>query len=99
MRIVRRNHMADGSMIQKKCHTAGMTFQVQQTFDLKIKTHDWPRYTEEGLEIYEQAMLDKFFAAYDAHELLLFEFFMVPGIREQEVIYATDNGVNLKTAR
>jgi hypothetical protein len=41
-------------------------------------------------------MLDKFFAAYDAHELLLFEFFMVTGMREQEVIYATDNGVDFK---
>jgi hypothetical protein len=54
--------------------------------DLKIKAHDWPRYTEEEPEIYEQETLDKFFAACDAHELLLFEFFMMTGMREQEVI-------------
>jgi len=57
---------------------------------LKIRSHDWPKFVEEMPEIYEQEILDKFFAECDADELLLFEFFMMTGMREQEVIYATD---------
>jgi integrase/recombinase XerD len=57
---------------------------------LKIKPHDWPQYVEEEPEIYEQEILDEFFAACDKNELLLFEFFLMTGMREQEVIYATD---------
>jgi integrase/recombinase XerD len=57
---------------------------------LKIKAHDWPKFVEEEPEIYEQEMLDKFFAACDEEESLLFEFFQQTGMREQEVIYATD---------
>jgi integrase/recombinase XerD len=57
---------------------------------LKIKPHDWPQYVEEEPEIYEQDMLDVFFAACDEDEFLLFEFFLKTGMREQEVIYATD---------
>jgi hypothetical protein len=41
-------------------------------------------------EIYEQETLDKLFAECDADELLLFEFFQMSGMREQEIIYATD---------
>lgn len=29
---------------------------------LGITSHDWPQFTEEGPEIYEQEVLDKFFA-------------------------------------
>lgn len=61
---------------------------------LKITAHDWPQYTEEEPEIYEQEVLDKFFAEGDADELLLFEFFQMTGMREQEVIYATDRGLD-----
>lgn len=57
---------------------------------LKITAHDWPQYTEEEPEIYEQETLDKFFAECDDDERLLFEFFLMTGMREQEVIYATD---------
>jgi integrase len=61
---------------------------------LKIKAHDWPQYVEEEPEMYEQEMLDKFLAACGADELLLFEFFLQTGMREQEVIYATDRCVD-----
>jgi hypothetical protein len=57
---------------------------------LKIKAHDWPKFVEEEPEIYAQEMLDKFFAACDEEERLLFEFFQQTGMREQEAIYATD---------
>jgi integrase/recombinase XerD len=57
---------------------------------LKIRSQDWPKFVEEMPEIYEQEMLDKFFGECDADELLIFEFFLMTGMREQEVIYATD---------
>jgi integrase/recombinase XerD len=61
---------------------------------LKLSAHDWPMYTEEEPQIYEQETLDKFFAACDEDERLLFEFFMMTGFREQEVIYCTDRALN-----
>ena len=57
---------------------------------LKITAYDWPQYVEEDPEIYEQETLNTFFAACDEDERLLFEFFMMTGMREQEVIYAKD---------
>ena len=64
---------------------------------LKIKPHDWPQYVEEEPEIYEKETLDQFFAACDDDELLLFEFFLMTGMREQEVIYATDRSLNFSS--
>lgn len=61
---------------------------------LKITSRDWPKFVEEEPEIYEQEMLDKFFSGCDADELVLFEFFLMTGMREQEVIYATDRCVD-----
>ena len=49
---------------------------------LKIKPHDWPQYVEEEPEIYEQEILVQFFAVCD-DELLLLEFFLMTGMREQ----------------
>jgi integrase/recombinase XerD len=66
---------------------------------LKITQHDWPQYVEEEPEIYEQEMLDKFFAACDEDELLLFEFFLMTGMREQEVIFATDRAIDFESSQ
>src|SRR6266853_1301634 len=62
---------------------------------LNLTSHDWPQYTEEEPEIYEQETLDKFFAACDEDELVLFETFLMSGMREQEMIYATDKSLDL----
>jgi integrase len=56
--------------------------------------NDWPRYTEEEPEIYETEELDKLFAKCDAEERLWFEFFMMTGEREQEVMYTYWSDVN-----
>ena len=76
-----------------------MSFLKHYDVKPKIKPHDWPKFVEEEPEIYDQETLDKFFAACDADELLLFEFFLQTGMREQEVIYATDRGVDFETVR
>jgi integrase/recombinase XerD len=60
--------------------------------------NDWPRYTEEEPEIYEQEELDKLLAACDEEERLWYEFFLMTGMREQEVMYTYWSDVNLAHA-
>jgi integrase/recombinase XerD len=60
--------------------------------------NDWPRYTEEEPEIYEPEELDKLFAACDAEERLWYEFFLMTGMREQEVMYTYWSDVNVAQA-
>jgi integrase/recombinase XerD len=59
-----------------------------------VGKNDWPRFTEEEPEIYEQEELDKLFAACDAEERLWYEFFLMTGMREQEVMYSYWSDVN-----
>jgi integrase len=56
--------------------------------------NDWPRFTEEEPEIYEQKELDKLFAACDAEERLWYQFFLMTGEREQEVMFTYWSDVN-----
>ncbi len=76
-------------------------FEIMMTF---LKAHgirglvgknDWPRYTEEEPEVYDQEDLDKLFAACDGEERLWYEFFLMTGMREQEVMYTYWRDVNL----
>jgi integrase len=60
--------------------------------------NDWPRYTEEEPEIYEQAELDKLFKACGAEQRLWYEFFLMTGMREQEVIYTYWSDINFAHA-
>src|SRR5690242_5456452 len=60
--------------------------------------NDWPRFTEEEPEIYEQEELDKLFAGCDTEERLWFEFFLMTGMREQEVMHVYWSDVNLKAS-
>jgi integrase/recombinase XerD len=60
--------------------------------------NDWPRYTEEEPEIYDQDDLDTLFKACDNRERLWFEFFLMTGMREQEVMYTYWSDINLKHA-
>jgi integrase len=58
--------------------------------------NDWPRYTEEEPETYEDDELDTLFAACDEEERLWFEFFLMTGMREQEVMYTYWADINFK---
>jgi integrase/recombinase XerD len=60
-----------------------------------VGKNDWPRFTEEEPEIYEQEELKKLFAKCDPVERLWFEFFLMTGMREQEVMYTYWSDVNL----
>jgi integrase len=57
----------------------------------KIRVHengDAPKFVEEEPEVYEKEELKKFFAVCDDQERLWFEFFLMTGMREQEVMFA-----------
>jgi integrase/recombinase XerD len=75
-----------------------MSFLKAQGIRGLVGKNDWPRYTEEEPEIYEREELDKLFKACDAEERLWFEFFLMTGMREQEVMYAYWSDVNLTHA-
>jgi integrase/recombinase XerD len=75
-----------------------MTFLKAQGVRGLVGKNDWPRYTEEEPEIYEQEELDKLFAACDEEERLWYEFFLMTGMREQEVMYAYWTDVNFSAA-
>jgi integrase len=71
-----------------------MSFLKAQGIRGLVGKNDWPRFTEEEPEIYEQKELDKLFAACNAEERLWYEFFLMTGMREQEVMYAYWSDVN-----
>ena len=61
---------------------------------LGVQKNDWPRFTEEEPEIYEREELDTLFASCSSQEKLWFEYFLMTGEREQEVMYTTWDDVN-----
>jgi len=75
-----------------------MSFLKANSIRGLVKKTDWPRYTEEEPEIYENVELDKLFKACDAEERLWYEFFLMTGMREQEVMYTYWSDVNLSAA-
>ena len=67
----------------------------------KVKLHengDAPRFVNEEPEVYEREDLDTLFAKCDAEERLWFEFFLMTGMREQEVMHTYWRDVNLKAS-
>jgi integrase/recombinase XerD len=75
-----------------------MTFLKANGIRGLVGKNDWPRYTEEEPEMYEPEELDKLFKACDAEERLWYEFFLMTGMREQEVMYTYWSDVNFAAA-
>ncbi|MGB9283929.1 MAG: tyrosine-type recombinase/integrase [Candidatus Sulfotelmatobacter sp.] len=63
-----------------------------------VGKNDWPRYTEEEPEIYDQEELDTLFKACDDQERLWFKFFLMTGMREQEVMHSYWSDINFRHA-
>ncbi|HEY1270400.1 MAG TPA: site-specific integrase [Terriglobales bacterium] len=72
-----------------------MTFLKAQGIRGLVGKNDWPRFVEEEPEVYEKEELAKLFKACDASERLWFEFFLMTGMREQEVMHSSWEDVNL----
>jgi len=75
-----------------------MAFLKAQGIRGIVGKNDWPRYTEEEPEIYEEDELEKLFKAGDAEERLWFEFFLMTGMREQEVMHVYWSDINFSAA-
>jgi integrase len=73
-----------------------MTFLKAQDIRKLVRKEDWPRYVEEEPEVYEREDLDVFFKACDENERLIFEFFWMTGMREQEVMHCGWRDINFK---
>ncbi len=59
-----------------------------------VEKNDWPRFTQQEPEIYEEEELAELFAACHPDERLWFEFFLMTGMREQEVMFTYWGNVN-----
>jgi integrase/recombinase XerD len=75
-----------------------MTFLKAQGIRGLAGKSDWPRFVEEEPEVYEKEELDTLFAKCDANERLWFEFFLMTGMREQEVMHCSWADINLSRA-
>jgi len=73
-----------------------MSFLKAQGVRGLVGKNDWPRYVEEEPEVYEREELDTLFAVCDQQEKLWFEFFLMTGMREQEVMHCSWDDINLK---
>ena len=71
-----------------------MTFLKANGIRGLAQKNDWPRFVEEEPEVYEQSELDTLFAACDVEERLWFEFFLMTGMREQEVMHTYWSDIN-----
>ncbi|HXM20087.1 MAG TPA: tyrosine-type recombinase/integrase [Terriglobales bacterium] len=72
-----------------------MSFLKAQGIRGLVGKNDWPRYVEEEPEVYEREELDSLFAACDQQERLWFQFFLMTGMREQEVMHCSWDDINL----
>jgi integrase len=72
-----------------------MSFMKAQGIRGLVGKNDWPRFTEQEPEVYERAEMEKLLKICDADERLWYEFFLMTGFREQEVMYCTWADVNL----
>jgi integrase/recombinase XerD len=72
-----------------------MTFLKAQGIHGLMGKNDWPRFVEEEPEVYEKEELEKLFAVCDEIERLWYEFFLMTGMREQEVMHCSWADVNL----
>jgi integrase/recombinase XerD len=72
-----------------------MTFLKANGIRSLAGKNDWPRYVDEEPEIYEREELDRLFATCDAEERLWYEFFLMTGMREQEVMHCSWEDINL----
>lgn len=73
-----------------------MSFLKLHKMNTVVTKRDWPRFTEEEVEVYTREELDALYTQSDEYETLLWDFFLMTGERDQEVIYTTWPDINLK---
>ena len=71
-----------------------MTFLKAQDIKVGVKKNDWPKYVEGTPEVYEKAELEKLYTVLSDQERLYYDFFLMTGLREQEVMHTFWSDVN-----
>ncbi len=64
--------------------------------NIELRKGDWPKTIEKKIEIYQPEELEKFFAACNAHERLLFQLFLFTGFRAMEIRTLTWPDINFR---
>ena len=72
-----------------------MTFLKAHGIRGLVGKNDWPRFVEEEPEVYEKEEIERLFNACNRDEQLWYEFFLMTGMREQEVMQASWADVDL----
>ena len=75
-----------------------MIFLKAQGVRELLAKNDYPKFVEEEPEVYEKEELDTFLSACTGEERVWFEFFLMTGMREQEVMHVYWSDVNLQHA-
>ena len=75
-----------------------MIFLKAQGVRELLAKNDYPKFVEEEPEVYEKEELDTFLSACTDEERVWFEFFLMTGMREQEVMHVYWSDVNLQHA-
>ncbi|MGA2417337.1 MAG: site-specific integrase [Candidatus Sulfotelmatobacter sp.] len=75
-----------------------MSFLKAQGVRNLVTKNDWPKFTEDEPEVYEEEHLKPFFDACDEEERLWFKFFLQTGMREQEVMHVSWADISLSQA-
>ncbi|MCU1284160.1 MAG: hypothetical protein JWO13_510 [Acidobacteriales bacterium] len=73
-----------------------VTFLKEYKIRELVKKADWPRFVEEEPEVYEKEELKKLFAVCNSQERLWLQFFLMTGMREQEVMYCSWPDINFR---
>ncbi len=72
-----------------------MSFLKAQKVRGLVGKNDWPSFTEEEPEIYDTEELSRLLSACNSEERLWYEFFLMTGMREQEVMFTYWKDINL----
>ncbi len=92
-------HLREQELSDRTCHNRFehlLTFLKAYGITGLAKKRDWPKYVQREPESYEDEELNQFFAACDAEEKVVFEFYLMTGFRKQEVTYCCWPDVDLK---
>lgn len=81
--------LADRTCWNKFNNTMSFLKAMGATEAVGVNKQDWPTFVEEDVETYEKDELDTLFAVCTPEEELIWNYFLMTGKREQEVMYTT----------
>jgi len=67
--------------------------------EIKLKKGDWPKTTDKPIEVYTEKEMQKFFAACNDDERLLFQVFLCTGFRDKEVAHLMWSDIDYRLAK